>query len=99
MKGSITVDLLEKGAIINITSYTHLKKNEELYIELPWPENPASTARDIRNHWTAVSTLLSLISSDLTRWRSNQLLQDAELKLYLWATGPHRTQMMSSVRG
>ena len=32
-------------------------------IELPWPENPGNTARDIRNHWTAVLTLLGLISS------------------------------------
>ena len=29
----------------------------------PWPENPASTACDIQNHWTTVSTLLNLISS------------------------------------
>ena len=32
-------------------------------IELPWPKNPANTACNIRNHWTAVSTLLGLISS------------------------------------
>ena len=27
------------------------------------PENPAKTACDIRNHWKAASTMLSLISS------------------------------------
>ena len=36
---------------------------EELYIELPGAENPASTVCNIRNHWTPVSTLLDLINS------------------------------------
>ena len=52
-------------------------------------------ACDIRNNWTAVSTLLGLISSvyhDLPFWRSNQRPQNAEPKLYHWATGLYRTQ-------
>ena len=51
---------------------------------------------DIRKHWTAVSTLLGLISSvyrDLYRWRSNQRPQIAEPKLYHWAINPYRTQV------
>ena len=43
-------------------------------------------ARDIRKHWTAVSTLLDLISSvfrDLPHLRLNQQPQNAELKLYM----------------
>ena len=46
---------------------------------------------------TAVSTLLGLINSeyyDLFLWRSNQWLQNAELKLDYWATGTHYTQAM-----
>ena len=53
-------------------------------------------AHDIRKHWTAVSTLLGLISSvyrDLPHWRLNQRLQNAELKFYHWATNPHCTQV------
>ena len=40
---------------------------------------------DIRKNWTAVSTLLGLISSvyrDLHHWRSNQRPLNAEPKLY-----------------
>ena len=54
-------------------------------------------AGDIWNHWTAVSTLLGLISSvycDLPYWRWNQQPQNAEPKLCHWATGPHSTQVM-----
>ena len=48
---------------------------------------------DIWKHWTAVSTLLGLISSvyrDLHDWRSNQRPQIAEPKLYNWATSSYR---------
>ena len=41
-------------------------------------------ASNTQKHWTAFSTLLGLISSvycDLTHWRSNQRLQNAEPKL------------------
>ena len=51
---------------------------------------------DIWKHWTAVSTLLGLISSvyrDLHPWRSNQRPQIAEPKLYNWATNSYRTQV------
>ena len=68
-----------------------------LWIELPWPENPATLTHDIWKHWTAVLTLLGLISSvyhDLHRWRSNQQPQIAVLKLYNWTTSSYRTQVM-----
>ena len=48
---------------------------------------------DIRKHWTAVSTLLGLISSayrDLRHWRSDQWPQITEPKLY---NSPYRTQV------
>ena len=51
---------------------------------------------DIREHWTAVSTLLGLISSvyrNLHHWRSNQRPQIAVPKLYNRATSSYRTQM------
>ena len=47
-------------------------------------------------HWTAVSTLLGLISSaycDLHHWRLNKQPQKAEPKLYCWAPGPHHTHI------
>ena len=52
---------------------------------------------NIWKHWTAVLTLLGLISSvyhDLHHWRSNQWPQIEELKLYNWANSPYRTQVM-----
>ena len=67
-----------------------------LWIELPWPENPANTSHDMRKDWTDISTLLGLISRvyhDLYYWRSNQRPQIAELKLYNWATSPYRTEV------
>ena len=48
-------------------------------------------------HWTAVLTLLGLISSvyhDLYHWRLNQQPQNPELKLYHWSSSPHCTQTM-----
>ena len=54
-------------------------------------------ARDVLNNWTAVSTLLVLISSVyhvLFSWRSNQRLQNAEPILSHWAIDEHRTQAM-----
>ena len=52
--------------------------------------------RDVRNNWTAVSTLLGLISSVYRNvyWRSNQQPQKAEPILYHWAIHLHRTQSM-----
>ena len=52
---------------------------------------------DIRKQWTAVSILLSLISSvyrDLPHWRPNQRPQITEPKLYSWDINPYRTQVM-----
>ena len=75
-------------------TFSFLSRGIILWIELPCPENPAS---DIQKHWTAVSTLLGLISSiyrDLPHWRSNQWPQNAEPKLYYWAT---RSKQLSSV--
>ena len=49
--------------------------------ELSWLENPANAYMWHTEHWTAVSTLLGLISSayrDLHHWRSNQQPQNAE---------------------
>ena len=49
---------------------------------------------DIRKHWTAVSTLLGLISSvyrNLHHWRSNQWPQIEVPKPYNWATSSYRT--------
>ena len=51
---------------------------------------------DIRKHWTAVSTLLCLISSvyhDLHHRRLNQWPQIAEPKLYNWANSRYLTQL------
>ena len=67
------------------------------WVELPWPENPASTACDKQNHWTTLTTLLGLISSvyrDLPNRRSNQRPQNAESKHYHWPTGSYGTQAM-----
>ena len=53
--------------------------------KLPWQENSAHTYTWHTEHWTAVLTLLVLISSahhDLHHWRSNQQPQCEE------ATGP-----------
>ena len=50
-------------------------------LELPWPENSANTYMRHTEHWTAVSTLLGLISSahrDLHHLGSNQQPQCAE---------------------
>ena len=47
-------------------------------------------------YWTAVSTLLGLISSvyrNLHHWRSNQWPQIAVLKLYNWAISSYCTQV------
>ena len=51
---------------------------------------------DTREHWTAVLTLLGLISSvyrNLHHWRSNQRPQIVVPKLYNWATSSYRTQV------
>ena len=37
------------------------------------------------------------IHHDLPHWRSNQQPQNAEAKLYHWATGPHYTQAPSNL--
>ena len=53
-----------------------------IYIyELSWLENPANTHMRNTEHWTAVLTLLGLISSayhDFHHWRLNQQAQNAE---------------------
>ena len=54
--------------------------------ELPWLEKLASTSMQYTEHWTAVLTLLSLISCvyrDLHNWRSNQQPQKEEPKLHI----------------
>ena len=64
-----------------------------IYYKLNYHDQKISV-RDIRKHWTAVFTLFGLISGDLLNWRSNQRPQNAERKLYHWATGLHRTQAL-----
>ena len=51
---------------------------------------------NIREHWTAVSTLLGLINiyHNLHHWRSNQRPHIAVPKFYNWATCSYRTQAM-----
>ena len=52
---------------------------------------------DKQKHWTAVLTLLGLISNvyhDLHHLRSNQQPQIAESKLYNWVNNPYFTQGM-----
>ena len=52
--------------------------------------------QDIRKYWTAVSTLIGLISSvyrDLHHWKSNQQPQITVSKIYFWATRPHPIQV------
>ena len=53
------------------------------WLELPWPRNLANTARDIRNYWTTVSTLIGHINSVY----HDLFLLNAETKLYHWAIG------------
>ena len=68
-----------------------------LWIKLTWPENLANTCARHKETWTAVSTLLCLISRvyhDLPHWRSNQRPQNAEPKLHHWAHCPHCTPVM-----
>ena len=55
--------------------------SSSVLLESPWLENPANTYVRQTEHWTAVSTLVGLISSayrDLRHWRWNQQPQDAE---------------------
>ena len=71
---------------------------EELYCDLNYHDQKIrrTLMHDIRKHWTAVSTLLGLISSvyrNLHHWRSNQWPQIAEPKLYNWAMNPVCTQV------
>ena len=69
-----------------------------LWIELPRPEIQRTPTHDIQEHWTAVSTLLGLISSvyhNLHHWRSNQRPQIAVLKLYNWATSSYRMWLVN----
>ena len=49
---------------IQAFTFSFLSGGIILWIELPWPENPANTYKhDIRKHGTTVSTLSGLISS------------------------------------
>ena len=55
-----------------------------------------TTTHDIQEHWTVVSTLLSLISRvyrNLHHCRSNQRPHIAVPKLYNWAISSYRTQV------
>ena len=74
-----------------------LRFNCQFYCKLNYHKHKIrqTLACNIRNYWTAVLTLLDFISSvycDVPHWRSNQRPQNAEPKLYDWATGPYRTQ-------
>ena len=73
------------------------EKETNKYCELNYHDQKIrrTATHDIREHWTAVSTLLGLISSvysNLHHWRSNQRPQIPVPKLYNWATSSYRTQ-------
>ena len=73
------------------STFYFLSRGITLWIELPWPANTYT-----RKHWTAVLTLLGLISSvycDLRHWRLNQRPQIAEPKFNNWATSPYAQVM------
>ena len=65
-----------------ILTRTYISRGiDVILIKLPWLKNSANTYKRHTDHWTAVSTLLSLVSSsyrDLHHWRSNQQTQNAE---------------------
>ena len=50
---------------------------------------------DIQSHWTALR-LISSVYCNLPHRKLNQQPQNAELKLYVWATGQHHMQAMSN---
>ena len=59
-------------------------------------------ACDIQKHWTAVLTLLGLLSNvyrDLLHWKSNQQPQNAEPKLLNHQTTSHTSDPKSSSHG
>ena len=69
--------------LLNLIQYIYI-------LELPWQENPANTFMRHTEHWTAVSTLLGLISRahrDLHHWRSNQQPQCAEAETLIQGLG------------
>ena len=43
--------------------YKKIRGIDAILIKLPWPENQTNTHMRHTEHWTAVSTLLGLISS------------------------------------
>ena len=64
------------------------------WITMTWKSG--ERLRTTGKHWTAVSTLLGLISivnRNLHHWRSNQQPQLAVPKLYTWAISTYRTQV------
>ena len=77
------------------------RSRTKLWIELPWPENPANTYAWHTEHWIAVSTLLGLISSayrDFHHWTLNKWLQIAEAKLYNWANSQKKKKKRTKKR-
>ena len=81
-------------------SYCKLYKKNYFYLfcELNYHDKKIrrTPTHDIRERWTAVSTLLGLISSvcrNLHRWRSNQRPKIALPKLYNWDTSSYRTEV------
>ena len=91
--------------VINFSTYCqitilYLLSHTHTYIYINWITMTRKSSKHFyTEHWTAVSTLLGLISSayhDLHSWRLNQQLQTAEPKLYHWATGPYHTEAMPS---
>ena len=68
----------------------NLRRGIILWIELPWPENPANTytwhTETLDNCFGLIRSHQQCIYRDLQHWRSNQQPQIAEPKLYNWAT-------------
>ena len=67
-----------------------------IYIFVNWITVTRKSSEHLRKHWTAVSTLLGLISSvycDLHHCSSNQQPQIAEPKLYNWANISYTTDV------
>ena len=61
-----------------------------------WITTTRKSTEHRREHWTAVSTLLCLISSvyrNFYYWRSNQRPQIAVPKLYNWANSSYHAQV------
>ena len=89
------VSKIQKKSLTIQDTNTHTSLSLQIIID-NW-RIQRTLSHDIQKYWTAVSTLLCLISSvyhDLPHWRLNQRQQNVELKDYHWATNSYCTQVM-----